>query len=1846
MNKYLSLLMLLSLGLCLHSCIDLNKPTGSSSTAYHPKVSAFTSGLVANQSAVRVEFSEPVPGAEPGKQASPSVIAIKPSIKGQLVWEDVQTLVLKPAKKFVSGQRFDVAVNLSAIFPNEKETFNFSFEVMKQDFFFEKVNLRPNDLNDLKINSFIGRLNFADFEEDENVEKVIKVTQNGQKLNLTWEHAQGSNQHIFTAQGVERGETTGAITVEWDGKPIGISKSGNETIEIPALGDFKIMDVRTQQSPAQSIQLVFSDPIQQNQDLSGLITANGIGRMRYSIDANVVSIFFASRVTGSFNLVIYPGIKNSLGLPFKEQATYSLAFEVPKPKVEIIGKGTILPDSKGLILPFKTVSIRAVEVQVIKIYENNVASFLQTNTLDGNDELRRAGKLVVKKIILLDDNKNLDLTQWNTFSLDLATLITPDPGAIYRVVMNIRKEFSVYPCEGEPNQNEPITDKGITEDDIIYWETPSPYHYSNWDSYEEDMDWDWDQRENPCHPMYYRNLAVSRNVLASNIGLVAKCGSDKELFVAVSDLVSTAPIANADIEVYDYQNQLVGQKKSGSDGTVRVACTHKPYLVIAKHQRQRGYLRVDDASALSLSRFDISGQTVKKGLKGFIYGERGVWRPGDTLFVSFMLEDKQNALPKGHPIIFELSNAQGQLVTRQTASLNETGLYAFRVATPPSAQTGMWLAKVLVGGTAFEKTMRVETVKPNRLKIELDFGTSVIRSDDPVSAELRSKWLHGAIAKNLKARVTATLYPTQTTFKSYSDYVFDDPARSFSAEEVTVFDGQLNEQGVASIKPVLKVSETAPGMLRASFVTRVFEQGGDFSIDRFSVNFSPFKSYVGIRTPQGDKRGMLLTNTLHTIQVATLDANGNPVSRQNLRYQIYKVQWRWWWESGEDDLARYAGSVSENLVASGTLSTSNGKGSFKFQIKYPEWGRYLIRVTDMQGGHAAGKTVYVDWPGWALKPMGNNPQDAAMLNFTAEKEKYAIGEKATLSFPSPDKGRALVSIETGSRVLNAFWVETKKGLTQASFDITPDMAPNIYAHVTLVQPHNQADNNLPIRLYGVIPLLVENPDTHLAPVIDMPKELQPDKEVAITVKEAKGKKMSYTLAIVDDGLLDLTRFATPDPWNSFYAREALGVKTWDLYDYVMGAYGGKIERAFSLGGDDELAGKKGGQKANRFKPMVKFAGPFTLEKGKSQTHRFVMPRYIGSVRTMVVACNQGSYGQAEVTTPVRKPLMVLATLPRVLGVGEKVKLPVSVFAMKDNLGNVDVSVNASGPVQVVGEKTKRLNFGAQGDQIATFDLDIASKTGVAKIKFQASSGKESAEDEIEIEVRNPNPPITKTVEKTIDANASATLSYTLPGIDGTNRAVMEISSVPPIDFGTRLKYLLAYPHGCIEQTTSAAFPQLFIGDVVEQAKPLRDKMEENVRAAIVRLKSMARTDGGFGYWPGATQSDDWGSSYAGHFLIEAEKKGFILPINLKKDWIDYQKRQARQWNKPSNGYAGYSMLAQAYRLYTLALAGEAEMSAMNRLRNEPKLAVAAQWRLAATYALAGQHSVATQLIENIALSEAVPAGTYDYTYGSEERNSALVIETFTLLKQREKAMPLVIQLSKQLSGGNWMSTQATAYSLLAISHFIGDKSTTKEMKFSLTIDGKKKGTFTQNKPLYADSLAIRTNSGEVGIANHTNSVLYARVVLEGIPAAGEETAYSNNLKIAVEYTDLKGLPVDVSKLPQGTDFKATVRITNPGTMGGYKNLALSQIFPSGWEIRNTRMEDGPSAYEGDVPTYRDIRDDRVYSYFDLGANQTKKMVIVLNAAYKGTFYLPGVNGEAMYDKTISALVPGKWVTVE
>jgi uncharacterized protein YfaS (alpha-2-macroglobulin family) len=532
---------------------------------------------------------------------------------------------------------------------------------------------------------------------------------------------------------------------------------------------------------------------------------------------------------------------------------------------------------------------------------------------------------------------------------------------------------------------------------------------------------------------------------------------------------------------------------------------------MASKGHQRGYLKLDDGTSLSLSEYDVQGEAVDRGLKGFLYGERGVWRPGDSLYLSFILQDLKRTLPKDHPVVLELSDPQGRLDQKHMRNTSVNGTYAFRCATSTDAPTGVWSARVRVGGTTFYKPIRIETVKPNRLKIALDLGAERLTKasiDRPV--ELQSNWLHGAPARGLNARVTVTMTRGTTDFEAYKDYSFDDLQIDVNSAEQVAFDGQLDASGHVAFPLELGTGARPPAVLNVNLVTRVFEAGGDASMDRTDVPYYPYVSYAGIKSPASRNWwGTLVTDTTYRFDVVALDADGEPVTEHALKAQIIKVDRHWWWDGDYDGGTNYMNAPSSQMRNDQEITTdAKGRATVTFRVDRPEWGRFVVRVTDPASGHVAAVQAYVDWPGYEGRSRREDEKNAAMLRFNSDKEKYDVGDECELTIPSSGSGRALVSIETGSRVLDARWVELKEQETRHRFAITADMAPNCYAHVSLVQPHERTalgqENDLPIRMYGVIPILVEDASTHLRPRISTVAEMRTDEPFAVSVNEENG----------------------------------------------------------------------------------------------------------------------------------------------------------------------------------------------------------------------------------------------------------------------------------------------------------------------------------------------------------------------------------------------------------------------------------------------------------------------------------------------------------------------------------------------------------------------------------------------------------------------------------------------------------------------------------------------------------------------------------------------------------------------
>ncbi|GAB4419379.1 MAG: MG2 domain-containing protein [Bacteroidia bacterium] len=1809
--------------------------------AFKAYVSAFTGGEISRLSPIRVRFADPIaPAEEIGRAVSQGLFSFEPPIDGQARWEDAYTLRFEPAGMLPAGQRYTATLALDRVLsgvPATLQRFPFGFYTAPPGVAVELTGTQTLRGADQQWQQVSGIVRTSDHVPADQVENLFAVKTDRKPFVLRWLHDETTHTHTFTIDSLERGDDAYEVTLIWDGADLGIELHGEQSLTVPPRGSFRHMHTYTYPD---HVVVEFSEPLRSDQDLAGLVRLGDQDQVKTRIEGHRLKIFPPQRLRGSARLFLDAGIlsRDAEQLPVPHVET--VLFEEIKPEVRIVGKGSIIPRGDKLPLVFEAIGLRAVDVRVIKIFEKNIPQFLQVNQLDGTQELKRVGQVIAMKTLDLGTNTELDLNSWNRHSLDLAPLIDSDPGAIYEVAIAFRRTYALLPCASEEPEaaGAPAADKNLLEVGDA-WNVYTQYEdYSYWDWWEY---YDYEDFDNPCTPLYYsQRRIVRRNILASDLGLIAKQG-DNGAFFAVTDLKTAKPLPGVQLECYDYQHQLVATLTTGQDGTVRTDFARKPHLLVAKQGRQRGYMRLDDGSALSSSRFDTQGRKYYRGVKGFIYAERGVWRPGDEMHVSFMLEDQDKQLPAEHPITFEMFDSRGQLVEKIVRTQGLNGLYTFPAKTAADAPTGNYVAKVHVGGAHFSQTMKVETIIPNRLRMELDFGLPFLSAQTADRGSvLKSQWLHGAIARGLKADVRVALRPAKTSFARYQNFTFDDPVRKFASEEVTLFEGRLDDNGTARIPAKITMEGDAPGALTASFTTRVYEPGGAFSIDRFSIPYYPYLTYVGVRAPKGDvTRSMLLTDTDHKVDIVTVDVNGNPVSSE-VTVTLYKLEWRWWWDQSQDNIGIYQGQVNAEELETATLRTANGQGAWTLNVKYPDWGRYLVRVVD-KNGHATGQIVYIDWPGWAGRAREGDEGGAQMLNFTADKEVYQVGEEITLNIPTGDAGRALVSIETGTKVLSAYWVDAVKGTTRFSFKATGDMAPNIYAYITLLQPHAQTANDLPIRMYGILPIKVEDPQTHLAPQISMADELKPNSKVDIQVSEATGKPMTYTVAVVDEGLLGLTRFQTPDPWQTFYQREALDVKTWDLYDQVLGAYGGEIKSLLSIGGDGEGDGPAG-KKADRFKPVVIFLGPFELKAGQRATHQIELPNYVGAVRTMVVAgdMTKGAYGAAEKSTPVRTPLMVLGTLPRVLGPGETVQLPVSVFTMDDKIKTVNVTLSVGGKMLVEGSESQTLTFATQGEKITSFEVGVLSSLGTTPVKIVATGGGQTAVYETDIEIRNPNTRITDVLAGQVEAGATWQQAYKPIGMSGTQTATLEVSSIPPINLAHRLEYLIRYPYGCIEQTTSAAFPQLFLSSLIQLTPQEKEKADKNIRAALARLKRFQTRPGGFAYWPGQPRPSEWGTNYAGHFMLAAEQAGYTLPDGMRSSWLAYQQEQAKAWSGTQSGTQDGEQLTQSYRLYVLALAGAPERGAMNRLRQLPQLDSRAYWHLAAAYYLAGQPEVGRELVRTRSFD--VP--TYQElsgTYGSEMRDKGIMLEALSVMGDRERGAVLVAELSSHLASKEWCSTHETAYALLGIAKYAGLGNAKAEMKFGYKIAGGNWTDVTVNHPVWQLPME-NLRAGTLEFRNQSKVKVYPRMVLSGIPLVGDTTHAANGLNMSVRYLTLDKTERGHQRIAQGTDFMAEVTITNTGRRD-YQELALNQVFPSGWEIRNIRM-DGLVA-QGDAPTFQDIRDDRVYTFFDLTQGQTKTFVLLLNAAYLGRYYLPAHSVEAMYDHTINARRAGGWVEI-
>ena len=1792
------------------------------SEALLPLLDSYTSGIIVQGEPIVVRFSNPETMKVKFGEAIPAkAFNFKPSLKGKAVWVDENTVGFQ-YDDIDRDQNYVCQFKVSDFVDcGSEQTLEFGFGVRRQNF--SLVAQEPICLSNESMNYNL-RLAFAVPVDQDAVANLFD--ESFRKNHPVQVIYVGNNIYDCEVQNFERKNEDYNVHVVLDGKAVDSKAKMERDLTICAKDKFVPLAFIVERSSDHGM-LFFSQPLKENQNLTGFISTPRNLAYKADIKGNQIDFYFDKSKLYSYQLDeleigIGSGIRAENGMVLQEDALYSLDLNEVLPKVRWTDNGVIIPNVDETTVYFDAICLNSVTLRIVRIFDDNILSFLQDNELNETYGVRKAGRLE-KKVRLAIDNPYPN--QWKTFPIVLSDYVKVQPGAMYQLSLNFGPADYTYASD---EMKMAVIDNPEREAD--YWDGQA-YDYRE---YNYDGDWG-----DPNGYYYYNYVEEKKNIVVSDLAVTAKMGRNDVVDVFVYQISDAKPASGATVIVYNFQRQELAKGNVDSKGFVQLNCANRPAFVVATDKKgSKSVIKLTDGNALSYSRFDISGEAIEKGVSAFAYSNRGVWRPGDELQLNLMLNDMESTVPDDYPVVLEVIDASGRLYAKQVNTKPVNDIYCFSVPTDVSDETGLWVARYKVGTKTILQNLRVETVKPNRLEIKFDLP-EVISLSRNERVNLTSRWLNGMKANGLKAEVDVNLRGGQTTFKNFASYCFDNETQNFEPQELSLFSDKLNAEGVANVGFGPLKDVYASQMMNGTFIVKVFEQGGDFSIASFTSKLSPYERYVGVELPETTaKYGSYYdTNKDWKFNIAVVGEDGKAYnSSVALEYALYKLDSYWWWSSDDDDvwtLQRYASGTYKAPYQNGTL-TCNGTTQVTFNIPDEKWGSYLLVVNDNQGGHTFAKVISFDWGYGHSSSASGAPAQLAMK---ATANSYQVGEKIVVTFPANEKAKALVTVEANDRVLQNMLVENLGQEGKVEITATEEMIPNVYVYVALIQPHDAA-NDLPIRLYGVIPVKVENKQLQLQPTIQVPETVNTKKTIEVKVTEANKQGMTYTLAVVDEGILGLTNYKTPNPYGYFNSKQALSVRTWDNYANIVDAFSGELGSVYAIGGDGILNPEVTLDK--RFKAYAVTLGPFELKAGETNTHSFEVPQCSGALRFMVVAKGKGkAFGSAEKRMTVVDPINLYASAPRVVAPGDELNFKVQVQAptMKNKTLDVKFDNKNLNPVESLPTSVK---IDANGEGLIAVRTSIPKTLGNAELKVSVTGEGYTAESSTLMPIRMPYAERRNTITKEIEAGQTVSVPFELAGIEGTQQGNITVSSLLPVDLFGRIDYLMDYPHGCLEQTTSKAFPQLYLNYFAQLDDKDKAAMRSNEEAAINNLKAYQRSDNSMSNWVGGRYVDPWTEIYALHFLVEANKQGYNVPQYFLDGLLNYQADRAKQWKNNPDYKQGETI--QAYRLFVLALAGKAEMGAMNRFKELDMHYDLTKALAAAAFALTGKTNIAQNLLPSYEDGKAL--SDYYTSFGSRTRDLAFYTYAQMLCDAPNDMVQYNInEVCRMLSTNRWMDTQTTAFSLFVLGKF-AEKMNVANTNLSATVkvNGEER-TLNTNMASVGFGYTPKVGSNTVEIKNNTDQKMIANLFTKTSVAEYDMEESGNLIKMSVNYFTKNGTAANLYSLDAGTDLRVQITVTNPSEWL-VTELALSYYLPSGWELVNERVNGEMTGNEG--AKHIDLRDDRAYFYFDLASGEKKTFTLKVNATYEGNYMVPAVRCEDMYNNEIFYNVPARGCVVK
>ncbi|MFW6035729.1 MAG: MG2 domain-containing protein [Halothermotrichaceae bacterium] len=1764
-----------------------------------------TTGRLNADSLIAVRFDKPQIEGDSVEQIfdNNDIFEFDPGIEGKVFWKDSKTFVFKPDKPLLEKNRYIGTINLNKLFPD-----NLDIEPAEKVFEFEtkgqSVKLLSGDFERINDDQsqfvYRGSLDLAETDNLDQVKKAVTFTEDGNEIKLDI-NKKGESFYKLESEIIDRTDRNKEFKLTIDKDELQLTEDYVENYNLSPSGMLEVNRIEEiREYDSSNIKLIFSDELDIHADYEPYVNLKPGLDIDIDVNQNTMVLEGDFQAGQKYKLTLLSGLQSKLGKVLATDKDYEIDVKISDilPKLEFMNSGVFLTSAKNKKISFRTMNLERVHIKVKKVDEYNIIDFVEENSFRPRHDdfydyngygFKRMGKVLDSRILKLGTERN----KWVQSQLDLSNVIDEDSG------------LYIIQLEYEP-------------DDALYF--PS----------------DWS--EGRVRDYTWENGKKLKHLVLSDLGITAKANSES-YHVFVTDVIKAKPVQNAKVMLKDDSNTVLESGYTDKNGLCVVDKDNDGEFIEVNKRYQYSLLDLD-YSRQDYSLFDVGGINYSGGVKAFTYTDRGVYRPGDEINLSVIARNEKNTFPENHPVLLKVYNPKGKLIVEKTEKEAKDGFYSFNFNTADNALTGNWRAKVYVGGEVFNKIIKIEEIVPYKIKVDIKpEKEELTMADDQINFTIASEYLFGSPSEGLDSETRIRVEPYQIEFNRYNDFTFDNPTLDLELIESHILKDKLDKKGKVDLSWDLPEIEKVPSALRVQINSKVLQKGGRPVPEEKIIPVNVYDHYVGIK--QLDNYSQEMGSKVKFDVILASADDGKLIPDQKLKYSIYKMRKYWWWDydSRSRFKKHYKSDSDTELIKTGEVVSREGIVSIEHLLD--DYGEMLIEVEDPEGGHSASYFFRSRW--WGSSDSDESPN---IIELKTDKEKYYPGDTARLLVKTPQKGRLLVTVEKSEEIMYKKWIEIDDTDTEVEIPVTEELVPNAYIYASVFQPYNETKNDMPIRMYGVVPLEVEREDSDLDFTVETPESIEPNREFEVKIKAEQ--KAQFTVAVVDEGLLDITNFKTPDPWDYFFEKERLEIRTYDTFSDIIGLDAGFMYNTFSIGGGGRAMKKDyrekqtQPEKSKRFEPVAMFKGPVETDEDGNLTLSFKMPNYIGKVRVMVIGTDEGAYGSQEKDVEVKSPLMLMPTLPRVLGPGDKIEVPVTVFGMEDNLGEVNVSVETEGPVKVDGSTQKAFTFNTEDSKDLTFELSAKKAVGSARIKIAAASADYETEKVINLSVRPYSPYTYLAEDKVVKSKGEVVFDIPEKGLAGTTGAQISLSSHKSLNINNRLKWLIRYPYGCIEQTTSGVFPQLYLGELQQLSVKKQNEIDKNINAGIERLRKFQLSSGAFSYWPNGDSPSLWGTNYAGHFMIEAKRKGYHVPDDMYKKWLDYQTDRS-QVNSSR-------MLTRAYRLYILALADEHNLSAMNYMR-ESKLDDMnniAEYYLAAAYKYAGYEDIAEELLADLD-TKVEDYKEFSGTYGSGLRDKAIILDTLTTFNDNTGGLALYNDIAEQISSDNWLSTQTTAYCLMAATKYLTNfENETGDIQGELVPSGDDITEFKLEDTI--TTIPVDAYGRQIKVVNKADTPIFATLEWEGIPVKDFIKTEDNNLFLTVEWLDDDGNEIDPTRLEQGTTFWGHFTVDKE-YYRAIDEVALVQILPSGWEIENVRLlnRDLP-AWMNDFnlnhEEYLDIRDDRIMWFFDFEKyDHDYEFVVKLNTVTVGEFYLPPTIVEAMYDNHYKATKAGKKVKV-